>query len=139
MKVPDQVQSSCGSDAPVMLYAADAVITMPGDSTLSAAAQELCDDAIGLVVIGTPGHPTGVLSERDLVRAVASSLDPATTPAVEVASSSIVWCDRSATVHEAAELMMGHYVRHVLLEEEGRLVGIVSARDLLGAYTMSRE
>jgi CBS domain-containing protein len=32
--------------------------------------------------------------------------------------------------------MMEQYVRHVLLEEEGRLVGIVSARDLLGAYAM---
>jgi CBS domain-containing protein len=30
--------------------------------------------------------------------------------------------------------MMEHYVRHVLLEEDGRLVGIVSMRDLLGAY-----
>jgi CBS domain-containing protein len=32
--------------------------------------------------------------------------------------------------------MMEQYVRHVLLEEEGRLVGIVSARDLLGAHAM---
>ena len=32
--------------------------------------------------------------------------------------------------------MMEQYVRHVLLEEEGRLVGIVSARDLLGVYAM---
>jgi CBS domain-containing protein len=30
--------------------------------------------------------------------------------------------------------MLEHYVRHVLVEEEGQLVGVVSARDLLGAY-----
>ena len=139
MNVQDEAQLTCGGDAPVMVYAADAVITVPGDSTLSAVARELCDDEIGIVVIGTPGHAVGVLSERDIVRAVAKSLDPATTLAAEVASSSIVWCDRSATVHEAAELMMAHYVRHVLLEEDGRLVGIVSARDLLGAYTISGQ
>ena len=80
-----------------------------------------------------------MISERDIVRAVATSIDPATTPAADVAKSSIVWCDHSATVHEAAALMMAHYVRHVLLEDDGRLVGIVSARDLLGAYTMSEE
>jgi CBS domain-containing protein len=34
---------------------------------------------------------------------------------------------------------MEQYVRHVLLEESGRLVGIVSARDLLGAYAMSAQ
>ena len=35
--------------------------------------------------------------------------------------------------------MMEEYVRHVLLEEDGRLVGIVSARDLLGAYAMQPD
>jgi CBS domain-containing protein len=35
---------------------------------------------------------------------------------------------------EVAEEMMDCYVRHVLVEDGGRLVGIVSARDLLGAY-----
>jgi CBS domain-containing protein len=48
-----------------------------------------------------------------------------------------VWCDHTATVREVAEVMMEHYVRHVLLEQNGRLVGIVSARDVLGAYAMS--
>jgi CBS domain-containing protein len=45
-----------------------------------------------------------------------------------------VWCDATATVTEVAELMMERYVRHVLVEDDGRLVGIVSARDLLGVY-----
>jgi CBS domain-containing protein len=71
-----------------------------------------------------------------VTRSDAEGCDPAVTRAQELASSTIVWCDASATVREAAELMMEQYVRHVLLEEEGRLVGIVSARDLLGAYAM---
>ena len=45
-----------------------------------------------------------------------------------------MWCDGEAPVAEVAEQMMEHYVRHVLVEEDGRLVGVVSARDLLGAY-----
>ena len=139
MNLQDQPLSTCGGDAPVMVYAAEVVVALPGDATLSAVARELCDGEIGVVVIGAPGDVAGVLSERDVVRAVASSLDPATTLAAEVANSSIVWCDRSATVHEVAELMMAHYVRHVLLEDDGRLVGIVSARDLLGAYMFAGE
>ena len=139
MNVQDQPLSTCGGDAPVMVYAAEVVVALPGDSTLSAVARELCDGEIGIVVIGAPDNVAGVLSERDVVRAVARSLDPATTLAAEVANSSIVWCDRSATVHEVAELMMAHYVRHVLLEDDGRLVGIVSARDLLGAYMFAGE
>lgn len=139
MTVEDHIQSTCGGDAAVRVYAADDVVTVPWDATLSAVAKELCDDEIGIVVIGTPDEPLGVLSERDVVRAVAESRDPATTRAVDVANTTIVWCDRSATVREAAELMMAHYVRHVLLEEDGRLTGIVSVRDLLGAYAISSD
>src|SRR5688500_16986134 len=122
-----------------MVYAVESVITMFSDTTLFVVARELADDEIGLVVIGAPGAAVGVLSERDDVRAVADSLDPDTALAADLASSKIVWCDRTATVHEVVELMMAHYVRHVLLEDDGELVGIVSARDLLGAYTMSAD
>jgi CBS domain-containing protein len=45
-----------------------------------------------------------------------------------------VWCDADATVAEAAVRMMECWIRHILVERAGRLVGVVSARDLLGAY-----
>jgi CBS domain-containing protein len=126
-----------GGDAPVRIYAADAVLTIPSDTSLLAAVDELAGDQVGLIVLGTRGNVEAVLSERDIVRAIAERLDPVITPAMAVASTQIVWCDATATVYEAVELMMERYVRHVLLEEHGRLVGIVSARDLLGAYAMS--
>jgi CBS domain-containing protein len=76
----------------------------------------------------------GVVSERDMVHAIAAGYDPATTAVAEIAQTDLVWCDASATVAEVAQEMMDRYIRHVLVEEEGRLVAIVSARDLLGAY-----
>jgi CBS domain-containing protein len=121
----------------VRVFAAEAVITMAADATLQAVADELAGDQIGLVVLGSVLDVEGVVSERDVVRAIAEGLDPLATPAREVASTRLVWCDASANVREVAERMMEEYVRHVLLEVEGRLVGIVSARDLLGAYAMS--
>jgi CBS domain-containing protein len=134
-----EVRSMSGGDAPVTVYASDSVITMPPEATLRAVAEELTNDQIGVVVIGSTDEVAGVISERDVVRAVAEFLDPGTTPARDVASTKLVWCDHAATVREAAELMMEQYVRHVLLEDNGRLVGIVSARDLLGAYMFSVE
>jgi CBS domain-containing protein len=128
-----------GGAAPVGVYTVDAVITAPIDATLVAVASELIEDQIGLVVLGTVDHVRGVVSERDVARAVASGWDPNTTLARDVASTKIVWCHATATVREVAEQMMEEYVRHVLVEEAGRLVGIVSARDLLGAYAMSDE
>ena len=121
------------------VFATDAVVTLRPDATIRMVAGELADDQIGLVVLGSGAEVHGVVSERDIVRALATGRDPAVTPARDVASTNLVWCDATATVHEVAERMMEDYVRHVLLEEDGRLVGIVSARDLLGAYAMSGE
>jgi CBS domain-containing protein len=130
---------TAGGAAPVSVFASDAVIALPAGTTLQAVADELAGDQIGLVVLGSVGAVEAVISERDVVRAVAQGLDPLATPAEAVASTKLVWCDDTATVNEVAALMMAEYVRHVLLEADGQLVGIVSARDLLGAYAMSAE
>jgi CBS domain-containing protein len=128
-----------GGLAPVSLFAADAVVALPADATLQTVANELAGDQIGVVVLGTVDFIQGVVSERDVVRAVAEGRDPVDTPARAVASSRLVWCDDTATVDEVAELMMEAYVRHILLESDGQVAGIVSARDLLGAYAMASE
>jgi CBS domain-containing protein len=139
MTSPADFAPSTGGDACVRVYAADTVITVHPDSTLLAAADELAGDQVGLVVLGSMADVQGVISERDVVRGIADGRDPLVTPARELASTRVVWCDASATVREVAELMMEEYVRHVLLEEDGRLVGIVSARDLLSAYAMQPD
>lgn len=115
----------------------DEIITVGDDATLLDVAMTLASADIGAVVVGTPVSATGLVSERDIVRAVADGKDLATTPAASVASDSLVWADVSSTVAHVAEQMMDKWVRHVLVEQGGRLVGIVSARDLLGVYASS--
>jgi CBS domain-containing protein len=133
------LQPTTGGRAPVRVYAADSVITIPPDASLAAVADELVGDQVGLLVVGSVHDVEGVISERDVVRAMADGLDPQETSARELASRKVVWCDPTATVQEVAELMMEEYVRHVLLGEDRLLVGIVSARDLLGAYAMEPD
>ena len=71
---------------------------------------------------------------RFVVWVVAEGKDPAALRAVDAASTKLVWCDAEATVDEAAVRMMDRYIRHILVERDGALVGVVSARDLLGVY-----
>ena len=108
--------------------------TIPPDSSLLDAVKQLVDGGFGLLVVGTAEQVDGVVSERDVVRAIAAGRDPATTVVTDVARSRLVWCEPTATVEEVATLMMTEYVRHVLVGSDDQLVGIVSARDLLGAY-----
>lgn len=104
------------------------------EATLVEVALGLHAAGVGALVVTGPDGPSGIVSERDLVEAIATGRDLSTTSAGEIAHSSLVWCDEEATVAEVATEMMERYVRHVLVEADGRLVGVVSARDLLGVY-----
>jgi CBS domain-containing protein len=112
----------------------DSVIFVAPDATLVAVADGLTTNDIGALAVGDGERPSGIISERDIVHALAARRPPETTRAIDIANTDLIWCEASATVPQVAAEMMERYVRHVLVEEKGRLVGIVSARDLLGAY-----
>ena len=135
----DEPMRADGGDVSVRLLTGDAVAVVAPGATLQQVAEELVTDEVGLLVVGTVDRVEGVVSERDVVRAVALGKVPDSTLVTEVASTRLVWCDATATVDEVAELMLERYVRHVLVEEDGQLVGVVSARDLLGAYVAAPE
>jgi CBS domain-containing protein len=126
--------SESGGSTPIAELVEDSVVSVSAEATLEAAADLLAESEIGALVVRGPTGVTGVFSERDLVHAVADRRDLTATTVGEVAHRDLVWCDSTATVVEVAAEMMEHYVRHVLVETDGRFTGIVSARDLLGAY-----
>jgi CBS domain-containing protein len=119
---------------PVSTLVAAPVAKVAPDATLLEVADAMKAASVGALLVSESDGAAGIVSERDIVHALAGRRDPATTTARDVSSTTLVWCDTEATIAEAAEEMMECYVRHVLVEDRGRLVGIVSARDLLGAY-----
>lgn len=119
---------------PVSTVIGDPVARIPADATIADAAKALTEGEFGAVVVGDEDSPVALLSERDVVRVIASGQDPAAVRARDVAAKKLVWCDANATVQEVAIRMVDRYIRHILVEQDGRLAGIVSARDLLGVY-----
>ena len=107
---------------------------MPADATVADVAMAMAAIDVGAVVVGDDERPTALVSERDVVRVVAAGKNPATVPAAEVASTNLVWCDTEASVDQVATRMMDRYF-DILVQRDGVLVGIVSARDLLGVYS----
>lgn len=114
------------------IYAADTLVRVAADAPVDAVAEAIDDNDVGAVVVGLD-MIEGIVSERDLVRAVAAHHDLSVLRAGDIASTELVACDAHASVDAAAELMLERYVRHLLVEDDGEVIGIVSARDLLGA------
>lgn len=124
---------------PIATITGDPVARVAADATVADVAMAMADIDVGAVVVGDDQRPAALLSERDVVRVVAAGKNPGSVPAADVASTKLVWCDADATVDQVATRMMDRYIRHVLVQHDGALIGIVSARDLLGVYSASAD
>ncbi|QLL05070.1 CBS domain-containing protein [Mycobacterium vicinigordonae] len=127
--------SSSAGALPVSSVVGDPVARVAPDATVADAAAAMAAVNVGAILVGEETWPSALLSERDVLRVVADGKNPNAVRAAEVASAKLVWCDADATVDEVATQMMEHYIRHILVERDGELMGIVSARDLLGVYS----
>ena len=81
-----------------------------------------------VVVVDATARPVGIFSERDLVSAVARGLD--TQPVAGLMTPAPLALPAHAFAYEAALAMIGNHIRHVLVTDDARLIGVVSERDL---------
>lgn len=126
------------SDMPVADVVGDALVTVAPDADLRTLAEVMLDKGVGCIGVTEGDALRGVISERDVVRAVAEGRDPATT-AGDLAHTELVWADPAASVLEVAEEMMEQWIRHVLVGDPANIVGMVSARDLLAVFAANAE
>lgn len=112
-------------------------VTCPLELTAAAVARRLGEESVGaLVVTDAAGSPVGIVTDRDLrTRVVAEGRDPFTTPASAIMSAPLVALRPAAFAFEALLEMTRYSIRHIVVVDEGRLVGVVSSRDLLGLQT----
>ena len=109
------------------------VLTIEPTATLAAAVQLLAEQRIGAVVItGPDGQVIGILSERDIVRAIASRGPAALDEAVgQVMTRKVLTCAEADTVSSLMERMTAGKFRHLPVVDRGRLTGIVSIGDIV--------
>ena len=109
------------------------VVTIEPTASLAAAAQLLAQRRIGAVVVsGLDGRVVGILSERDIVRALAELGAAALEqPVSRVMTRKVATCTDEETIASIMERMTEGKFRHVPVIEQGRLVGIISIGDVV--------
>ena len=107
-----------------------AVADAPRDS-LEAAARKMWEQQTGSLLVVESDQLLGIVTERDVLKAVATGT-PLDTPLSEVMSKDLITVEPGTSLREAARIMTEKWIRHLPVLEGGRLVGIVSQRDLSG-------
>jgi CBS domain-containing protein len=102
------------------------------DKPVAYAARMMKDEDVGLAPIVQGDRLVGTLTDRDIVmRVVAEGKDPESTSVREVASTDLVTIDPQQDLGEALQLMARNQVRRLpVVEEDGRLVGVVAQADV---------
>jgi CBS domain-containing protein len=108
-------------------------VTIGSDATLAEAARLLSEERIGaLVITGPDRRVSGILSERDIVAAVAAHGDTALTRNVgSVMTRDVVTCSEDETIPNLMKRMTEGRFRHVPVVDRGKLAGIVSIGDVV--------
>jgi len=102
------------------------------DAKIRELAQLMRDKKIGSALVEHAGDFIGIVSETDLVRkGLAEGLDPDQATARQVMSSPIITIDINRSVADANDLMAKRGIRHLPVTELGKIVGIISVRDLV--------
>ncbi len=117
---------------PVERLVSGPVVEAHTDDTLTRIAELMIEDSIGLVVIRDQNPIVGVVSERDIVAAVADGVDFESERAADVMAMDTVTIDAASPISEARSMMETGGMRHLPVLKEGKVIGVVSIRDLLG-------
>lgn len=109
-----------------------AVATITPETSVSGLLTELAVHNIGAMVVVSPDGLMGIVSERDVVRALhRRGAELLTQPVSEIMTTLVATCAPDDSVDSLSALMTTNRVRHVPVMDSGRLVGIVSIGDVV--------
>ncbi|MEN3007023.1 MAG: CBS domain-containing protein [Candidatus Methanosuratincola petrocarbonis] len=112
------------------------VRTVDPEEKIVNAAKIMGKERIGSLIVTKEGKPWGIFTERDLLSKVIYKEVSLEEEVQKFASSPLITIESDWSIHRAAMLMASRHVRRLPVLEDGELSGIITARDLVEAYSM---
>ncbi len=108
------------------------VYSVAPDATVLQALKLMSDENIGAVLVMSSDVVAGILSERDCVRKLdLVGKTAAKTRVEEIMTSNVLYVEASQSLDECMAIMIDKNIRHLPVYENGKLLGVISVRDVL--------
>jgi predicted transcriptional regulator len=114
------------------------VINVDGETSVEGVAKIMGEKSIGSVIVTSHGEPIGIFTERDLLTKFLAENQSLKIEVGKACSSPIITAPFGISVHNAAAIMTSKHIKSLPITKEGKLVGILSARDLVEAYARAK-
>jgi CBS domain-containing protein len=109
-----------------------AAVTDASDDTLVEAARKMWHQQTGSMLVVDGEDLVGIVTERDILKAVATGTSLADARISEVMTKDLITVGPGTSLREAAKIMADKWIRHLPVLDAGKLVGVISQRDLAG-------
>jgi CBS domain-containing protein len=111
-----------------------ATVTESPEDSLRSAAERMWRQQTGSLLITEGGKLLGIITERDLLRAVALGASPDQATVDEAMTVEVYTVAPDMPLQDAAREMASRWIRHLPVVEDGRLLGVVSMRDVTAVF-----
>jgi len=112
----------------------EATVTESPRDSLRSAAERMWRQQTGSLIIAEGDQLIGIITERDLLRAVALGADPDRATVDEAMTIDLYTVPPDMPLHVAAREMAARWIRHLPVVENAQLLGVVSMRDVTGVF-----
>ncbi len=120
----------------ILMTPVEKVKTIDRDGTVRQAAESMRMHGVSSLLVRKGDAVVGIVTDTDLARRVmAVGLNPDSTTVEQIMSAPVLQIDAEATLLDANDLMARKGLRHLGVQKDGKLVGLVSVRDLLNFLT----
>ncbi len=115
------------------------VLSVDTKMNANEAAKMMEDSNVGAIIVMENNTPVGIITDRDFAVKIVAHAYPITTSVKKIMSSPLIGIDPEESVWTVAELMYTRKVRKIPVIEEDKVIGIVTATDLVNQFAVSTE
>ena len=115
------------------------VLSVDAKMNVNEAAKMMEDSKVGSIIVMENNTPIGIITDHDFAVKIVAHAYPITTSVKEIMSTPLIGIDPEESVWTAADLMYTRKVRKIPVIEEDKVIGMVTATDLVNRFAVSTE